>query len=112
MMDYALCDQTITVYRNDGGNVTRKVYENAWFSQEEGVSHHTGEPERQFLLILPGPEGRVTVGDRVLPGTGPLEVTWESFLPALVPGLVEVGRTRVFRVGEEICHTEAEQAWN
>ena len=38
-MDYSLCDQTVTVYRNRGGEVTREVFQNAFLSIEEGVSY-------------------------------------------------------------------------
>ena len=112
MMDYCLCDQCVTIYRNTGDKVTRHVVENAWFSLEEALSHPDAAPERRFLLIVPGPEVGVFVGDRVLPGIGPMQVDGESFIPANIPDLVEVGRTRHFRVGGTVCHTEAEQAWN
>jgi hypothetical protein len=110
-MDYALCDQTVTVYRKNAETVCRQVIENAFFALEEG---RTGEnaPVRNFLLIVPGPEVKLFPGDRVLEGIGPVEVDWEAFLPIHIPGLVEVGRTRHYRLGGEICHVEAEHRWN
>lgn len=112
MMDYSLCSQAVTVYRNVDGVVARQVIENAYLSMEEGISQKDRSPVRNFLLIVPGPGVRVFVGDRVLPGVGPVQVDWETFLPANIPGLVEVGRTRHYRIGGRICHVEAEHPWN
>ncbi len=111
-MDYPLCNQTLTLYGKREGQVTRQVIHNGYLAIEEGLSHNDGGPVRNFLLIVPGPQAQVYVGDRVMAGIGPAAVDWETFLPAHIPGLVEVGRTRHYRVNGEICHTEAEQAWN
>lgn len=109
-MDYTLCDRTVTVYRQAENKVSRQEYQ-AYLEVEEGSTHPEGAPVRNFLLVIPGPEGQVRPGDRVFPGIGPKEVDWEAFLPIHVPGLLEVGRVRHYRLGE-ICHTEAEQGWN
>ncbi len=109
MMDYTLCDQTVTVYSKSG---RRQVLEGTYFALEEGVGQETGAPERRFLLIVPGSRIRVFVGDRVLPGIGPMEVDWETFLPVHVPGLVEVGCTRHYRLDGEVTHMEAGHLWN
>ena len=112
MMDHALCNQTVTIYRQVEGEISRQVVKNAFFSVEEGVSHHDRAPVQNFLLIVPGPEVGVFPGDRVLPGIGPMDIDWQAFLPAAVPGLVEVGRTRHYRINGKISHTEGEQPWN
>lgn len=111
-MDYSLCNQTVTVYSVRDGAVHRQVIENAFFSAEEGYSQKDRAPVRNFLLIVPGPQVRVCVADRVFPGIGPKDIDWDTFLPANVPGLVEVGRTRHYRANGKICHVEAEQPWN
>ncbi len=112
MMDYSLCNQTVTVYSNVEGVISRQVIHNAFLSVEEGFSQGERAPVRNFLLIVPGPEVRFFVGDRVLPGIGPKEIDWEGFFPANVPGLLEVGRIRHYLENGKISHTEGEQAWN
>lgn len=111
MRGYPFCNQTVTLYSCREGKLCRQVVDDAYFSMEEGVCRQ-GAPERNFLLILPGPKVRVGVGDRVLPGIGPSHVDWETFLPTHIPNLVEVGRTRHYRLDGKLCHVEAEQAWN
>ena len=111
-MDYSLCDQVVTRYRKEENGVSRKVFPNAFFSLEEGFDYKERHPWRKFLLIIPGEEVSLQPGDRVLPGIGPEEVDWEIFLPILVSGLVEVGRTRNFQFSGKILHTEGEGAWN
>lgn len=110
-MDYSLCDQTVTVYRNRGGEVTREVFQNAFLSIEEGVSYKDDAPVRSFLLVIPGAVFLMP-GDRVLYGIGPMDIDWEGFIPANVQNLVEVGCIRHYRLNGEICHTEAENPWN
>lgn len=111
-MDYTLCNYVVTVYRNRGGEVEQELLTNAFYTAEEGISYRDGGPVRQFLLVIPGKVSLVP-GDRVMLGFGPQEVCWDSFIPANVKNLVEVGRVRYFRgLDGEICHTEAEHPWN
>ena len=95
--DYRLCNQTVTLYHWDGGDVvTRRVIEKGVFLDFKKVQDvsKTGSSEvNSFLLVIPCVESPVSVGDKVLQGTGP-EITtleaWRSFIPAKVPGLVVV----------------------
>lgn len=113
-MDYHLCNQTVTVYRKAQDTVCRQVIPNAYFAAEQGVSHTNlgQDKKRSFLLIVPGPQVQIFVGDRVLPGVGPQDVDWNTFVPSQVEDLVEVGRTRHYRWDGKICHVEAQDAWN
>ena len=111
-MDYTLCNYVVTVYRNRGGKVEQAFLTNAFYTMEDGICWHDGSPVRKFLLVIPGKVSLIP-GDRVVLGFGPTEVCWDSFIPANVPNLVEVGRVRYFRgLDGEICHTEAEHLWN
>ena len=98
-----LRNQTVTVYRAVGGQVTRQLLPDCFFRwglrQTEtpaGVRQDT-----PFLLIAPA-EADILPGDRVLPGIGPEQVNWETFLPVTVPGLAQVAYTHRWPT-----HTEA-----
>ena len=113
-IDYRFCNQTVTVYRNQPHGVQLRVLHNAYMHLEQGTAHNGmgNVSQRKFLLIVPGPQVQVYVGDRVMLGIGPEDVHWGDFLPAAVDGLVEVGRTRHYRYQGEICHVEAQESWN
>lgn len=111
MLNYAGCHQTVTLYRLVDGGITRQVLSGVYLWVEKGK---TGEcaPVRNFLLIVPGDQITLQVGDRIYDGIGPKGVIWEVFLPAYEPNVVEVGRVRYYRLGGKTYHVEAEQAWN
>lgn len=96
-LDYRLCDQTVTLYHWDGREaVTRRVIAKGAFLDFKKVQDvsKTGSGEvNSFLLVIPCSESPVSVGDKVLHGTGPeiagLEA-WRSFIPSKVSGLVVV----------------------
>ena len=103
-MTYPLCDQTVTVYRQEGDCVTRRVIENTFYSYEDKLEK--SRFSRHFLLILPGAED-IHPGDRVFDGIGPETVVWNSFLPVTVPGLSQVQYVKPISVGGILCHREA-----
>ena len=110
-VDYRMCNQTVTVYRKEGDQVTRMVHDNAFFDFKKTQSvDKTGSREANpFLLVIPGNSQKVFVGDKVLKGTG-REVTageWASFIPAKVRGLVVVKYADPKYWGEQLVHTEA-----
>lgn len=110
-LDYALCTQTVTVYRRQGENITRFVLEGCAYSwkQVREMDVLGCRKETKFLLIVPGDTQRVFVGDRIYDGIGP-EVSveeWAGFLPVNVPGLGEVGYVQPCFWDGTLCHTEA-----
>lgn len=110
LLDYSLCNQTVTLYRMENGAVTRTVVENAFLSTEcrEKTVDGVARQEREFLLILPGSH-EVAPGDRVISGIGP-EVTpetYRTFLPVSVPGLCQVEYVKPVCWQGQLCHTEA-----
>lgn len=107
-MDYSLCDQTVTLYRRRGEEITRQVVENAHYVYEvRQVTDHLGtRQETAFLLVMPG-EVALQPGDRVYDGIGPEIVDWNSFVPVAVPGLSQVAYVRVWRWQGKACHTTA-----
>ena len=109
MLDYGLCNQTVTVYRMGDGEVLRQVIDGCHYAYEDRVKQEIpgGTPVRKFLLIVPGSIQRVFLGDRVVPGVGPKDVDWKTFLPINVPGLGIVAYVKTCRWGGDICHTEA-----
>ena len=108
-MDYSLCDQTVTVYRMENGQLQRLVVEGCYYDFEDSLTIDAKgcRPERRFVLIMPGSCQRVFPGDRIYPGVGPEQVDWHSFVPATVPGLGVAQYTRACWWGGDICHVEA-----
>ena len=92
-VDYSKCDQTVTVYhQNTDKSVTRTVYEKKAFldfRKNQSINKTGATETNSFLLVIPG---AVTLynGDKAYLGTGPLTITWASYIPATVAGLVVV----------------------
>lgn len=112
-VDYSLCNQTVTVYHWDGKNAyTRKVFENAFldFKKVQNVDKTGSAGVNSFLLVIPGDEVPVAVGDKVILGEGPEINTredWAGFIPAKVPGLVVVKYVDPKYWHGDVVHTEA-----
>lgn len=111
-VSYDLCKQTVTVYHNEGGQITRKVYEKAFFEQKKTQSvDKTGSREaNSFLLVIPGDTQTVFVGDKVLEGVGPEISTtseWAAMVPTKVQGLVMVDYADCKHWLGRTVHTEA-----
>ena len=108
LMDYPLCDRTVTLYRRQRGGVERRVLHGCWYQWQDVLEQdRQGERfDRKFLLIQPG-QTPLAVGDRVFDGIGPEVVDWESFLPVSVPGLSQVAYAAPRYWQGEICHWEA-----
>lgn len=106
--DYSLCDQTVTLYRRRGQEISRQVVKNAHFSyQAQQVTDQFGtRQETAFELIVPG-EIDLQPGDRVYDGIGPETVDWNSFLPVTVAGLAQVQYVKPCFWQGEVCHTVA-----
>lgn len=112
--DYRLCDQTVTIYHWDGKySYTRRVIEKGAFLDFKKTQNvdKTGSTEvNSFLLVIPGAEVPVTVGDKVIPGEGPAVNTraaWAALIPAKVPGLVVVKYVDPKYWHGQVVHTEA-----
>lgn len=113
--DYSLCHDAVTVYHNDGGEVTRTVYPRAFLDSKKTENvDRTGSTEANgFLLVIPGDAQAVQVGDKVMLGEGPqvpasdVAAWWRSFIPAKVDGLVVVKDAKAARWDGAIVHTEA-----
>ena len=112
-VDYRLCNQTVTVYHWDGKDTyTRKVIENAFldFRKTQNVDKTGSKEANSFLLVIPGSEVPVAVGDKVILEEGPEIVTreaWAGFIPAKVPGLVVVKYVDPKYWKGCVVHTEA-----
>ena len=112
-VDYRLCNQTVTIYhQNEGTNFTRKVIHTAFldFKKTQNVDKTGSAEANSFLLVVPGEEVPVAVGDKVMLGEGPEISTredWASFIPAKVPGLVVVKYVDPKYWQGAVVHTEA-----
>lgn len=111
-IDYRMCNQTVTVYHNEGGTITRTVHENAFFEfKKTRNAEKTGSREANaFLLVIPGAVQTVFVGDKVLKGRGRDVYTreeWASLIPSKVPGLAVVSYADPKYWGDRLVHTEA-----
>ena len=110
-LDYSLCNQTVTLYRKQGSQIVRQVEENCFYTwkqvQKEDASGTTRETE--CLLILPGENPAVFVGDRVYAGVGPqIDMEkWGDFLPVKVKGLAEINYVMPCYWEGVQCHLEA-----
>ena len=112
-MEYPLCDQTVTVYRAAEDQVLRQVERGCYFQQWETLQTDTAgsHTKQSFLLVMPGSVQRVFPGDRVMAGEGPTvsKGQWGQFIPALVPGLSQVGQVKCCCWQGKLCHTEASE---
>lgn len=108
-VDYSKCNQTVTVYHlNADKSVTRTVYTNAFldFRKNQNINK-TGETQtNSFLLVIPG-EVVIYPGDKVYSGTGPEAITWASYIPSMVSGLVVVKYVDPKYWNGLQCHVEA-----
>ena len=106
--DYSLCGQTVTVYRKEGAGITRRVCRQAylWVKISTPAENYGKSLEKTFRLIIPG-DFPLQPGDRVFVGVGPDAVDWQSFLPALVPEVLECGFVKPCYWEGEITHWEA-----
>ena len=106
---YGLCQQTVTVYRKQGENITRKVVDTCYFSQTMGtpMEHYGKSMEKKFLLIIPGNDTPLQPGNRVFAGVGPVEVDWQSFLPTTTPELFTVAFAQPCYWENSVSHWEA-----
>lgn len=113
--DYSLCQDTVTVYHEENGEVTRTVHERAYldFKKTENIDRTGSAESNGFLLVIPGDVQACYVGDKVMLGEGPqvpdAEVLkwWRTFIPTKVDGLVVVKYVDMKRWGGRYVHTEA-----
>ena len=113
--DYSLCRDAVTVYHEEGGEVTRVVHSRAFFDSKktENVDRTGSKEANGFLLVIPGSTQACKVGDKVALGEGPevpatdVMAWWRTFIPAKVDNLVVVGYVDVKRWDGAIVHTEA-----
>ena len=94
--DFSLCQQTVTLYHYDDGEITRVEYTKAYFEetdkQETSTTGESGKTEH--LVVIPG-EITCVPGDKVFLGSGAYPEGdsarwWRLFIPAKVPQVVIV----------------------
>ncbi|MBR4108730.1 MAG: hypothetical protein IKK41_00170 [Oscillospiraceae bacterium] len=111
VLDYSLCDQTVTVYRKQGDQILRQVADGCyytWQEKQEGDERGTRR-ETVCQLILPGDGVQIHIGDRIYDGIGP-EIgieDWGAFLPVRFPGLAEINYVTPCYWEGAVCHIEA-----
>ena len=108
MMDYSLCDETVTHYRRTERGITRQVLENTRLIRQiaDPVEHFGKSRLKKFLLIIPG-DFPLQTGDRIFAGIGPEVTDWETFLPAAVEELYEISFVKPCYWDGELVHWEA-----
>lgn len=111
-VDYRLCNQTVTVYHQEKGAITRTVFPNAFldFKKTQTIDKTGSKEANSFLLVIPGSTQTVFVGDKVLLGEGPelsSMADWAAFIPVKVPGLVVVSYVDLKYWAGKPVHTEA-----
>lgn len=110
LLDYSLCNQTVTLYGIREGALQRQVLHGVMYQhwQSEKVDASGKALETGCLLIVPG-QVDLKPGDRVYPGVGP-QITkqeWTGFLPVRHPGLAQVSYVKPYTFEGAVCHTEA-----
>ena len=100
-LDYSLCDQTVTVYRMENGQLQRQVVDSCYYVWQVGQETDALGTRQvtRFLLIMPGECLRVFPGDRIYDGVGPEIVN--------VTGLSQVAYVRPTWWAGRVCHVEA-----
>lgn len=114
-IDYTkICNQTVTVYRKVGEEITRTVYEeNAFFDFKKtaSVDKVGTDYASSFLLVIPGNEQAVYPGDKVFLGEGPeiasVDYWVREFIPAKVNNLGVVKYADPKYWNNKMVHTEA-----
>lgn len=114
IIDYSLCQQTVTVYHQEDGAITRTVHEKAFFDFNKTLNvAKTGASDASgFLLVIPGDTQTVFPGDKVVLGVGeevPADVTrwWARFIPSKVPNMGVVKHADPKYWNGVLIHTEA-----
>lgn len=111
--DYSLCNQTVTVYHYEGGEVTRIECSKAYFEEVEKQSlDQRGESGKtEHLIVIPGDSLEFYEGDRVYLGVGgyPEGDTarwWREFIPSKNRAVVVVRSVSFRRWRNEVVHVE------
>ena len=112
---YDLCKDTVSVYHYEDGEVTKTVYDKAYFDSKktENVERTGSADVTGFLVVIPGDAKACEVGDKVVLGDGEavpqadVASWWRSFIPSKVENLVVVRHVDARRFGGKIVHTEA-----
>lgn len=111
-VDYSKCNQTVTIYHNEGGTYTRTVHRKAFldFKKTENTDKTGSRESNSFLLVIPCDSHPVFVEDKVLLGEGP-EVTtreaWAALIPSKTPNLVVVKYVDPKYWNGKLVHVEA-----
>lgn len=111
-VDYSKCNQTVTIYHNEGGTYTRTVCHKAFldFKKTDNTDKTGSRESNSFLLVIPCDSQPVFVEDKVLLGEGP-EVTtreaWAALIPSKVPNLVVVKYVDPKHWNGKMVHVEA-----
>lgn len=111
-VDYSKCNQTVTIYHNEGGTYTRTVHRKAFldFKKTENTDKTGSRESNSFLLVIPCDSQPVFVEDKVLLGEGP-EVTtreaWAALIPSKTPNLVVVKYVDPKYWSGKLVHVEA-----
>jgi hypothetical protein len=107
---YPVCHQTVTVYRKEGDTVIRRVAHGCYYRFEDHLTEDLQGLRfvRKFLLIQPG-ENPIYPGDRVIEGEGPVITArqWDTFVPAVVPGLSQAAYAAPWHWAGQVQHWEA-----
>ena len=110
-VNYALCNQTVTVYHRNGTEYTNTVYRNAFLDSRKNENvEKTGDSEsNSFLLVIPCEAEIISAGDKVVRGIGnPVSTAqeWAQLIPTLTPVCV-VKYVDYKYWGNQIVHVEA-----
>ena len=115
-VDYSKCNQFVTIYHQDAGNVTKTHVPFAFFDfRKNELVNRTGQTESNtFLLVIPkGKNGLseqpVFNGDKVILGElGDITLEqWRELIPAKVPNMAVVKYVDPKYWQGEVIHWEA-----
>ena len=103
MMDYPLCNQTVTVYRKVGEEIHRYEYPDCHLQKKVVLVRDDFGTflKWEFLLIVPD-DRQVMAGDRVVEGRGKVVRSWQE-----LNGAMSVAYAKPYILDGKIVHWEA-----
>lgn len=114
IIDYSLCQDTVTIYHQEGGNVTRTVHSGVMFDwkQTQNIEKTGSKEVNGFFLLMPGDTQQVFPGDKVVRGEGEevgqdVARWWARFIPAKVPNMGVVDHVDPKYWNGKMVHVEA-----
>lgn len=111
--NYSLCNQSVTVYHYDNGEITRTEYEKAYFeaTEKQELDQRGESGKTEHLIVIPGNTRDFYEGDKVYLGIGEYPEGdaarwWRNFIPAKNRDVVVIRSVSFRRWQNAVVHVE------